>query len=185
MSNAVTVKPKNKRSLRRVAQILREFNAMDVTIDKVAPKSGDVLLFKVGGEAKLQGPMIEAFLQHLHDRGIKDCMAMVLDKEDSIETVSAERIGELALAAGYVKSESDLQTVSLYNRQKGRQDVLRLLEKIREEIVFANQPDSSLENINAVLGRIREAITKASGNGKEAPAPKPAEPERPVEIPYT
>ena len=184
MSNTVTVKPKNKRSLRRVAQILREFNAMDVTIDKVAPQSGDVLLFKVGDDAKLQGPMIEAFLQHLHDRGIKDCMAMVLGKEDSIETVSATRIGELARAIGYIRS-SDGQEPLRESRHKGRLDVLRLLEKIREEVVFANQPDSSLENINAVLGRIREAITKASGNGKEAPAPRPAEPERPVEIPYT
>ncbi len=164
MSAPVIHKKPSPRSMRRLAQILREFNTMDVTIEKVSPQSGDVLLFKVGDKAKLQGPMIEAFLQHLHERGIKDCMAMVLAPEDSIETVLAAHIGELAAAAGYSKGSSE---DARQNRQKGRHDVVRLLEGI-------GAPAELVE-------RIKEAIVAAQSNGKEA---KPPEPEAPVERPY-
>jgi ribosomal protein L12E/L44/L45/RPP1/RPP2 len=159
--------------MRRLAQILREFNRMDVTIEKLAPKSGDVLFFKVGDQAHVQPAMIEAFLQHLHERGINDCMAMILGPNDTVEPLSKERLEELARAVGYVKSEREDDT-RLF-RHKGRLDVLRLLEAMASEIEEVK--------IEEAVGRIREAITKASSNGKEVP--KPAETERPIEIPYS
>ena len=106
-------------------------------------------------------------------------MAMIVGPEDVIETMSAERLDELARAAGYVKGDNNTARLS---RQKGRRDVLRLLEAIYSEsaenargsfggmklgLTNLDAAEVFITNNETVLRRIREAIEEKAKWGAE------------------
>jgi len=172
--NAMGFASKNARKkLSHLRRIVSEFNAMDVTIQRVGIQSGDVLFFKV--QTAPSAEVLEAFLQHLHTKGLRDCMAMIVGPDDVIETLSAARLDELARAAGYVRGDGEAEAQS--NQQKGRRQVLNLLRRI------AVEDDARLNMLppdySALIERVNGAIETAEQKGKIAePVQQP-----PAEVP--
>jgi hypothetical protein len=144
-----------KRQLHQLRQITSEFNTMDVTIQRVGIQSGDTLFFKVGkGGPPPNTACMEAFLQHLHTRGFKDCMVMIVGPDDDIQTLSGARLDELATAGGYVKGDL------VAERNKGRRQVLNLLRNIATEPI-----EEGIEwNMATLMDRVEAAIGQADAS---------------------
>lgn len=144
-----------RKKLSTLKRIVSEFNAMDVTIQRVGIQSGDTLFFKVAEAPRPE--VLESFLQHLHTKGLRDCMAMIVGPEDHIETMSAERLDELATAAGYHKIDP---VAELF---RGRRQVLHLLQKIESE-------EGVVLTIPSVIARVRDAIEQLEKKALGEPA---------------